>query len=219
MKTVITFLVLLVLCNCKIYSQDPTYAGIPDANRVLVVYNSNSDTSFMVANYYKNARDIPASNILPLQNLVFNDTISYLSGEVYMDAYKEVYISEYNKAAWECYVDKIKTPIENYLNTTMVNGVALKNTIRYIVMCKGVTMKLLTYIDFNADLDSDPNVEWNPSYYTKYNVSIDALTCLLYNPVINLYGTSYSSISNPFYNQADTSFMFNKRFITNYFHT
>lgn len=66
MKTVITFLVLLVLCNCKIYSQDPTYAGIPDANRVLVVYNSNSDTSFMVANYYKNVRNIPTSNIVPL---------------------------------------------------------------------------------------------------------------------------------------------------------
>ncbi|MCZ7609781.1 MAG: TIGR03790 family protein [Ignavibacterium sp.] len=206
-------------------SEAQTNANIPSPENVLVVYklpNGLADTlgwvSDSVKTYYQNARSIPESNILGLDNLVFNDTITYPSGGVWMDDYKEVYISDYNKAAWECYVDKIKTPIENYLNSTIVNGVALKNTIRYIVMCKGVPMKLLTYIDFNADLDPDPNVESNPSYWTKYNVSIDALTCLLYNPVINLYGTSYSSLSNPYYNQADMSFQFNKRFLTNYFH-
>lgn len=210
----ITFFIFLFL----LVIEAQTNANIPGPENVLVVYNSDSDTSIMVKNYYVNAHGIPTSNILGLLNLDFEDTISYPSGNVYMDEYKEVYISDYNKAAWECYVDKIKYPIENHLTSTIVNGVPLKNTIRYIVMCKGVPMKLLTYIDFNADLDPDPNVESNPSFWTKYNVSIDALTCLLYNPVINLYGTSYSSLINPYYNQADMSFQFNKRFLTNYFH-
>ena len=71
-------------------------------------------------------------------------------------------------------------------------------------------MKLLTYIDYNAYMNS--------SWFNKLNVSIDGLVCLLYNPVINLYNTSYYLI-NPYKDQADMTFTFNKRFITNYFHT
>ncbi len=218
---IISFLILL--CAFNLNAQ--TNANIAGSENVLVVYSQPIDdqdtvglVSEAVMEYYVNARNIPASNIVPLNNLDVSDTVSFPSGAVWMDDYKEVYISDDNKAAWECYVDKIKTPIENHLNTTIVNGVVLKNTIRYIVMCKGVPIKLQAYIDFDADLDPDPNVESNPSYWTKYNVSVDALTCLLYNPVINLYGTSYNSLSNPYYIQADMSFHFNERFLTNYFH-
>ncbi len=47
-------------------AQTPTNAGIPDANRVLVVYNSLDQTSIDVKDYYQNARGIPSSNIVPL---------------------------------------------------------------------------------------------------------------------------------------------------------
>ena len=54
-------------------AQTPTFAGIPDANRVLVVYNSLDQTSIDVKDYYQNARGIPESNIVPLLNLKDQD--------------------------------------------------------------------------------------------------------------------------------------------------
>ena len=197
-----------MLLLCKITTAQ-TYANFPEPKHVLVVLNADDDTSSAIADYYIQKRNIPTDNILRLHNLDVSDTVSFPSGDVYMDQYKEIYISNYNKGAWECYVDRIVTPIENYLSTTYSNGELLKNTIRYVVLCRGIPMKLLTYLDFNG-LN-------NPSYTHYLNVSIDALVCLLYNPVINLYNSS-SFVTNPYKNQADMSFTFNQRFITNHFH-
>lgn len=166
-----------------------TYANFPESKHVLVVYNHDDTTSYSIANYYAQKRNIPTENVLPLYSLDASDTVSYPSGDVWMDPYKEDYVSNYNKAAWECYVDRIATPIEYHLNNTYSEGELLKNTIRYIVLCKGIPMKLWAYPNFD--------VTWNPSYDYKLNVSVDALVCLLFNPVINLYYTSYD-LTNPY---------------------
>ncbi len=39
MKALYIFFILLFFTTISNYSQEPTNAGIPDANRVLVVYN------------------------------------------------------------------------------------------------------------------------------------------------------------------------------------
>ncbi len=209
------FLIFLMTYNCIIAQ---TYANYPEPKHVLVVYNGENDTSGMIKDYYAQIRNIPIQNILRLDSLDVSDTVSFPSGNVYMDEYKEVYISDYNKGAWECYVDKIADPIEDYLNTTYSGGELLRSTIRYIVLCKGVPMKLLTYLDFAADEDPDPEIEYNQSHWFYYNVSIDALLCFLYNPVIDLYGTSSTNKQNPYKQAADLTFSFNNRFVTNYFH-
>lgn len=95
-----------------------TYANFPEPKHVLIVFNGDDDTSGLVKDYYVQKRNIPIENVLRLDSLDVSDTVSFPSGDVYMDQYKEIYISNYNKAAWECYVDRIATPIENYLNTT-----------------------------------------------------------------------------------------------------
>lgn len=68
----IVILALVFYCN-KIAAQ--TYANIAGPENVLVVYNTNSDTSQYVKNYYVNARNIPGSNICPLNLQSQNITV------------------------------------------------------------------------------------------------------------------------------------------------
>ena len=74
MKTLYSLFALIILLTTSIYSQEPTYAGLPDSSQVLVVYNSLSQISIDVKDYYKNARGIPESNIVDLDSL-FDDDI------------------------------------------------------------------------------------------------------------------------------------------------
>ncbi|HQF42834.1 MAG TPA: hypothetical protein PK073_07950, partial [Ignavibacteriaceae bacterium] len=50
-----------------------TNANISGPENVLVVYNTNSDISDSVMQYYVNARGIPTSNIVPLNDLISHD--------------------------------------------------------------------------------------------------------------------------------------------------
>ncbi|MBS4014468.1 MAG: hypothetical protein KGZ97_12060, partial [Bacteroidetes bacterium] len=61
---------------CLTKTDAQTYAGFPDSSHVLVVFNSNSDTSALIANYYQTARGIPAENIVGLQGLT-NEWFTY----------------------------------------------------------------------------------------------------------------------------------------------
>ncbi|NWG28107.1 MAG: hypothetical protein HXY48_06170 [Ignavibacteriaceae bacterium] len=69
MKNILLLGFLLLLCFNITEAQ--TNAGIPDASTVLVVYREPVDEgdtlSQSIANYYKNARGIPAINFVPLQ--------------------------------------------------------------------------------------------------------------------------------------------------------
>ncbi|MBZ0198286.1 MAG: hypothetical protein K8H86_00345, partial [Ignavibacteriaceae bacterium] len=100
--------------------------------------------------------------------------------------------------------------IEYYLTNTYAGGQQMKNTIRYIVLCKGIPLKLWTYENYSN--------YYPVSHYR--NVSLDALLCLLYQDVISLYDIYYSDFyaqKNPYKNSADMNFTFDYRFITNHF--
>ncbi|MGQ9644866.1 MAG: hypothetical protein ACUVT3_13495 [Ignavibacterium sp.] len=76
MRQIITLCLLFLLYYDVTEAQ--TYANIPGPENVLVVYNSLDTISFLVTNYYKNARNIPTSNIvalnLPDTIITINDT-------------------------------------------------------------------------------------------------------------------------------------------------
>ena len=70
------FLVMLHILSVKA-QQIPTYADLPKAENVLVVYNPNSDTSTLVKEYYRIARNIPSENICPLISLPTREILNY----------------------------------------------------------------------------------------------------------------------------------------------
>ncbi len=146
-----------------------TNANISGPENVLVVYNSNSDTSIMVKNYYVNARGIPTSNIVPLNSLIghnitvngsthsvslaeggniIRDSVNHLNGTWYASPH-----------AWKYFYQYIALPIKEYL----INN-NLTSTIRYIVLCKGLPYKI------QAGADSGSVI---------CNQSIDGLLCML----------------------------------------
>lgn len=67
MKRILFFLFIYFLCSLSTEAQ--TNTNIPGPENVLVVYNSQIDSSGIIANYYKNVRGIPTSNIVHLDNL------------------------------------------------------------------------------------------------------------------------------------------------------
>ncbi len=67
MKQILFFLFICFLCLLTAKAQ--TNANIPGPENVLVVYNSQIDSSGIIANYYKNVRGIPSLNIMHLDNL------------------------------------------------------------------------------------------------------------------------------------------------------
>ncbi len=81
MKNSLLLVFILFLLGFNIAeAQTPTDAGIPESQHVLVVYKEPIDEndslgiiSEAVMNYYKDARNIPSSNIVPLNNLVDQD--------------------------------------------------------------------------------------------------------------------------------------------------
>jgi hypothetical protein len=69
MKLFFQLFSVLALCIMSANAQQqPSYADPPGPENVLVVYNSLSDTSVLVKNYYIAARNIPAVNVVGLDN-------------------------------------------------------------------------------------------------------------------------------------------------------
>jgi uncharacterized protein (TIGR03790 family) len=181
-------LVLLFLCISNTKAQ--TNANIAGPENVLVVYKTPEDStdqigiiSQNVMLYYKNARNIPASNILGLESLVNADIFDSESntthrieitqdGEIISDgtilSYGPIY-----RHSWLYFVKKIAKPIADHLRTTIVNGEPLANTIRFIVLCKGVPFRILTTPDDSESCNQ--------------NVPVDALLCFLGEDINNPY--------------------------------
>jgi hypothetical protein len=110
---------------CYTLADAQTNANVPGPENVLVVYNELDSTSIQVANYYKTARNIPASNIVPLTNLVNADIFDSESntthrieitqdGEIISDgtilSYGPIY-----RHSWLYFVKKIAKPIADHL--------------------------------------------------------------------------------------------------------
>jgi len=212
MKTYYFFIFSLFLFTVQIQAQDPTDAGIPDANHVLVVYNGNSSVSDSVMNYYVDARGIPNPlNVVRLDSLVDKDvTIDGSTHRVKIVQVTDIIQDSVNNAnnvdwttkhAFKYFLDNIATPIKTHL----VNN-NLLYTIRYIVLCKGVPFKIQGSKD-SGDLHAG-------------NLTVDGLLCMLNTPnynafilntVINSFG-----LSNP-YNDVDPNFTMEYRFIPDHF--
>jgi hypothetical protein len=172
MKTLITFFFLFVLNNNTILSQEPTDAGIPDANHVLVVYNSNSLVSDSVMQYYVAARGIPVSNICPLDSL--DSWEITIEGETHIvglaqetDIIRDTHQDSIKAPtptfhAWRYYLDYVAAPIKNWITSHN-----LTSTIRYIVLCKGVPFKIQAAGD------------WALIGTSGGNVTVDGLLCML----------------------------------------
>ncbi|HAS80666.1 MAG: Fibronectin type III domain protein [Candidatus Nomurabacteria bacterium GW2011_GWE1_32_28] len=159
------------------FAATPTFQDLPTSSEVLIVYNSSyvldSDSdgvqdSLEIANYYKNKRSIPETNVLGIST----------------QAIEEITRTQYNT--------EIKTSIENYLTSS-----GLKNSIKYIVLVKGVPLKI----------QSTNGFEYSTTNYS----SVDSAVTLLYEN----YDTTWH-LSNPYYN-VDPSYTKSYRFQSEHF--
>lgn len=196
MKNLYFFLFILLLCFPayaqlvegdepnpeEMLEQDPTYENLPLPSEILVVYNEINEQSESVANYYKEKRDIPSINLCPITKLP--EYVDYgEAGGAYLENGGEKIISwtpehDAEEAHWLYYKDYIETPIKNYMETNN-----LTDTIRYIVMIKGLPFRL----------QRDP-------YHLccrRINAAICALLSLMNQPderdIMTLYNTSYNT--------------------------
>jgi len=185
--------------------QSPSNENFPTPENILVVYNQNSQISYDIAQYYKVKRNIPLVNLKDIDIL---QTKTYPEGVVTLFDQGEDIRSEGN-LGWRYTYDVIATPIQDYLNNTIVNGQPLKNRIKYIVFCKGVPHKI-RYEPY------DPN--WSSRY--RLHASVGALVSLINQPdgrnFLQLFNTSVTSNNNPLYG-VDAGSTMNYRFKSNHF--
>ena len=198
--------------SAQILPQEPTNAGLPDAERVLVVYANNDfgdDSSHMLAEYYASIRNIPEENVM-IGGLTIPPSKIYPEGIVNVVQGGED-IQGDGDLGWHYVKDIIADPIENYLNTTIVNGVPLSVRIRYIVLCKGIPLKIRS-LPYNDDT-------WASPYRT--HASVSALLCLINQPnpsknILQLYNTYYIDQLNPLFG-VDADLTMDYNFISNHF--
>ncbi|HSW56315.1 MAG TPA: T9SS type A sorting domain-containing protein [Ignavibacteriaceae bacterium] len=191
--------------------QSPTYKNFPTPEEVLVVYAQNSigDSSQLVADYYRAKRNIPNVNVFFID---IPQSIVYPEGTAELQPGGEDIWGNGN-LGWRYVKDAIADPIENYLNTTLVNGQPLKNRINYIVLCKGMPLKVRS-------------TPYNETSLTRRQASVSALLCLINQPepskhFLQYYNTIYTSSNsgfalNPYYS-IDPSVTMNYRFKSNHF--
>lgn len=181
LKVIILGIVFFAFLHLSFFAFAVTMTNepVPTANEVLVVYNSSYSTdsdsdgtqdSLEIASYYKNKRSIPIANVLGIST----------------PTTEEITRTQYNT--------NIKTPIESYLTSS-----GLKNSIKYIVLIKGIPLKISATSSTQFD------------YGTTDNSSVDSAVCLLFE--------TYSTVwhpTNPYYN-VDPSFTKQYRFKTEHF--
>jgi uncharacterized protein (TIGR03790 family) len=231
---IIALILLLTFLNGETFSQleepgyyefipppqlDPTYANIASPENILVVYRlkrTPADTmSSHIAQYYKQVRNIPDDNVLgleiPTTEEINGHTINVLFfDELIHDADWEVPQTDH---AWQYVQNNIMIHIQNHLDTTFINGQPLRDIIRYIVLCKGIPLKVNAYVEYSGN---------NQNY--KHMVAVDGLVCLLSQPnpnfsiLTDIFGTFRTDLYNPYAYQ-DRNFAMDYRFVTNHFTT
>jgi len=172
-------------------AQDPTYFNGLKPENVLVVYkrpNNVNDTLGNISNeikdYYVSKRGIPPINIVTgldgFAGLLLPDTVYYNGESVVLSQDREIIRRNHicsrdsfngicDTLAFYYYYEKIALPITNYLNNTIDpnTGNYLKDQIHYIVLCKGIPLKIKS-----ADYG------W-VKFWKSYHIAIDGLLCLL----------------------------------------
>jgi uncharacterized protein (TIGR03790 family) len=193
--------------------------SLPDSSNVLVVFNSLSQISGAVKDYYINARHIPEDNIVHLDqltNAAITDPVSGTTHSIELrqgnEGEEELIfdVNNYNTQeasihAWIYFNERIAKPIAQHLNTTIVNSDTLKNIIRFIVLCKGIPFRIEARPSHN---------EW---LGLGQNTPIDGILCLVGETINNpdaLLAYYGHSVANPYYN-ADPNFSIKKFFVPN----
>lgn len=203
MKSLITT-GLILLFSTQLLSQ--TTDEIPTPERVLVVYRSNHTYSDDIANYYAQKRNIPESNVFGID---ITDP-GYYGCEFRWNDEEIVDLSLPGNGGWYYVKNVIADQIEQYLNTNYYEGQPLKNVIRYIVLCKGIPLKV----------KYDDILGWDQNSLFRNRVSVDALLCLINQPnglsFVNLYETYYSLYRNEYFD-VDPRYSMDYHFISNYF--
>jgi parallel beta-helix repeat protein len=227
MKQFFTILFLFFLCNYIAEAQQtPTFADPPGPEHVLVVYKQptgSTDTlgfvSDSVKEYYKDARQIPESNILGLDSLIntnIYDPVSNTTHRIILDQQGEIIrdsINQYSSTptihAWLYFNDRIAKPIANYLKNTYVNGTPLKDIIRFIVLVKGVPFRIDAR---QEDADSRGTNVICANLLTHLGETMEDPDALLF------YYNKTPGITNPYYNK-DPNFSMEHRFRPNHYQT
>ncbi len=196
---------LIFIFSIQLLSQ--TTDEIPSPERVLVVCRENHPYSESIANSYMMKRNIPLTNKV---RITITDPSSY--GCEFRNNEEEIVdLTLQGDGGWHYVKEVIADTIEYYLNTTYYNGQPLKNIIRYIVLCKGIPLKVRDDIDWEEE-------GWKSQYRNR--VSVDALLCLINQPdgrsFVNLYETPFGNYGNPYF-EIDSRFTMNYRFISNHF--
>lgn len=214
----ILILALFVLIYCSI-AEAQTYANAPGPENVLVVWNSNSLVSDSVKNYYRDARGIPSSNIVPLNlpdTTITVDGVTHLvklveGGNIIRDSVNHAIQTWFaTQHAWKYFYQYVAEPIKDHLVSNN-----LTETIRYIVLCKGTPFKIQAAVD---------------GAWAICNMAVDGLLCILgtdnYDVLLDsiyskyrryaidgthYYYSSQMQITNPYFD-ADPNLNMNNRF-------
>ncbi len=212
-----------VFLLCFNLAEAQTNANIPSPANVLVVYNSNSGVSDSVKNYYRDACNIPNSNIVPLYLPDTTIVIDGVTHPVIIAQETDIIRDSINHAigtwyatehAWKYFYQYVAAPIKNHITSNNLTS------IRYIVLCKGVPFKVQAAADSAAVI---------------CNMTVDGLLSMLntsdYEAFLHDLYTEFRShaisstnycytcqlqILNPYYN-VDQNFTMNNRFSPNVF--
>jgi len=226
MKHFIVFSFLFILCLNVAEAQ--TNANIAGPENVLVVYKQPSDqndslglVSQTVKNYYRDVRNIPTSNIVPLYLPDTAITIGGVThpitiaegGNIIRDSTNHINGTWYaTRHAWKYFYQYVALPIKEHL----INN-NLTSTIRYIVLCKGTPFYIQAACDSTnviANLAVDGLLAMLGT--NNYDILLDSI----YNkyrsyavPNYHVYPNYYQQmqITNPYYN-VDQNLNMNYRF-------
>ena len=213
MKKFFFFVLFFILCINITEVRSQTYANLAGPENVLIVFNSQDPISEAVKNYYVNARGIPDPlNVVDLAPLPFNTTITYqgvphnIVVVQYGDRISDISNPTANPTfhAWKYFLDYIATPIKQHLQ-----NYDLEETIRYIVLCKGIPFEV------NACYNSAGN-----GVSANGNLPVDGLLCLLNTPNYESFieNTVYpvGKLTNPYY-LIDPDYTMDYRFLPDLF--
>jgi len=190
------YLFMVVFSNI---TQAQTYANIAGPENVLVVYNYTFPDSAIcqvsdsVQKYYKNARNIPGSNIVRLDSLyskniivdgVTHNVVLAEGGNIIRDSVNHESQTWYaSQHAWKYFYQYVAKPIKDYIAS---NGLT---SIRYIVLCKGVPFKIQAGGDHSSVI---------------CNQGVDGLLCMLntdnYDVLLDSIYAKFRRYATPYYN-------------------
>jgi uncharacterized protein (TIGR03790 family) len=226
MKQVMFFLLFCFLCS--VIAEAQTNANIPGPENVLVVYNSNIDSSSIIATYYQETRGIPSSNKmyldLPDSVQITVDGVTHWVGirqgtDIIRDIYNHNIGTWYaTRHAYDYFYQYVASPIKDWITSHNLTN------IKYLVLVKGIPCKLQAGADSSEVL---------------CNVAIGGLLCMLntdnYQGLLDsvysdfrsraidanhYYYHPISGLENPYYSGSygiDPNYTFNYRFASGYF--